>query len=181
MIEQLELMAKNQPYHFDTKLDNLQKDCAKLLKKLDFLPYGNCKRDKMFKKLFASIGQNNIIKEGFKCTFGFNISIGNNCFINFNAVILDSFKVSIGDRVLIAPNVVISTVTHNLDADERAGQIGKSVAIEDGAWICAGAVILPGVKIGKGAIVAAGAVVNKDVEPYTVVGGVPAKFIKKIK
>ena len=180
MKEQLKLMERDQPYHFDAELDEMQKECAKTLNKLDRLPYGNPKRNKTFKKLFASMGENNIIKEGFKCTFGFNISIGSNCLLNFNTTILDSFKVIIGDRVLIAPNVVISSVTHNLNANERSGQIGKRVVIENGAWICAGAIILPGVKIGEGAVVAAGAVVNKDVEPYTVVGGIPAKFIKKI-
>lgn len=181
MKEQLELMANDKPYEFDDELDNMQKECAKKLRKLDNLPYGNPQREKTFKKLFASMGSNNIIKEGFKCTFGFNISVGSNCFINFNTTILDSFKVSIGNRVLIAPNVVISSVTHNLNADERHGQIGQRIVIEDGAWICAGAVILPGVTIGEGAVVAAGAVVNKDVPPYTVVGGIPAKFIKKLR
>lgn len=181
MNEKLLLMENDQAYHFDNKLDKLQKNCAKTLKRLDNLPYGNSKRQKLFKKLFCSFGNNNIMKEGFRCTFGFNITIGNNCLFNFNTVILDSFKVFIGDRVKIAPNVLISTATHNLNVEDRNGQVGRKIIIEDDVWICAGAIILPGVTVGKGAIVAAGAVVNKNVEPFTLVGGTPAKFIKNIK
>lgn len=83
---------------------------------------------------------------------------------------------SIGKNVTIAFDAIIWSLHHDYNStDFRAD--GAPVAIEDYAWICSRAIILPGVRIGKGAVVASGAVVTKDVEPYTVVGGVPAKKI----
>lgn len=91
---------------------------------------------------------------------------------------------TIGNGVLVASDVCIGTGTHSTDWQTRQAMNGTSFAhpirIEDDCWIGARAVILPGVRIGRGATVAAGAVVNKDVEAETLVGGVPAKLIKRM-
>lgn len=173
--EQFELMKNGKPFFYDDYINKIQINCSKLLKKLDNAHYGSSNRDKLFKKLFKQIGQNNIIKEGFKCNLGSNISIGNNCFFNFNVTILDSFEVKIGNNVWIAPNVVISPVTHSLDANKRRLQEGGKIVIEDDVWIGAGAIIFPNIHLGKGSVVGAGAVVTKDVAPHTIVVGIPAK------
>jgi acetyltransferase-like isoleucine patch superfamily enzyme len=86
--------------------------------------------------------------------------------------------VEIGRNVVINDGVVILTGTHDL-ACVKFGQINRPVRIGDYAWICTQAVLLPGVTIGEGAVVAAGAVVVKDVPPFAVVGGNPAKEIKQ--
>ena len=90
--------------------------------------------------------------------------------------------VIIGDGVLIASNVQILSIDHNYSNWEYPivcqKVIKEQVIIEDACWIGVNAVILPGIKIGKGAIIGANAVVTKDVEPFSIVGGVPAKFIK---
>ncbi len=93
-----------------------------------------------------------------------------------------SVRVFIGDRVAIAPRVTLITISGPNDSRLREIYPAKSgkIIIENDAWIGAGAIILPDVTIGEGAIVAAGAVVTKDVPPYTVVGGVPARPIKRI-
>ena len=72
--------------------------------------------------------------------------------------------------------------SHSLDADERntGDEWAEPVTINDSVWICGGATIIPGITIGEGAVIAAGAVVTKDVEPYTLVGGNPAKVIKTL-
>ena len=161
---------------------NQQKKCTKLIKKLNHVYFDkNEKRNKLFSKLFASYGKNNVIKEGFVCNLGSNIHIGDNCFFNYNVTILDSYKVFIGNNVLIAPNVIISPVEHPLKYGDRTKNCGKNIVIEDNVWIGAGAIILPGVTLKSGCVVGAGAVVRKDVEANTVVAGVPAKFIKKIE
>lgn len=81
---------------------------------------------------------------------------------------------------MIGPNVVIRAADHGLSKDiliRKQQHIGGIIIIEDDVWIGSNAVILKDVKLGKGCVIAAGAVVTKDVEPYTIVGGVPAKKI----
>ena len=104
--------------------------------------------------------------------------IGNGCSIG-PKVLLDARKgLSIGKSVTIAYDAIIWTLHHDMNAsDFRA--IGAETTIDDYAWICSRSIILPGIHIGEGAVVASGAVVTKDVEPYSVVGGIPAKKIGK--
>lgn len=108
------------------------------------------------------------------------ISIGEGTTINRNSMILG--KVTIGNYCLIAPNVVIVGSNHNFDDKavyiRKQGISSKGIIIEDDVWVGANVTITDGVKIGKGSIIAAGSVITKDVETYSIVGGVPAKFIK---
>lgn len=108
------------------------------------------------------------------------ISIGFNCRINENVFIQQAV---IGNNVLIAPNVAILSVSHNhgsleIPIVDQGDTEPNPPIIKDGVWLGRNVVVMPGIMIGEGAIVGAGAVVTKNVEPNTVVGGVPAKFIK---
>lgn len=87
----------------------------------------------------------------------------------------------IGRNVQIGPNVSFETVSHGLkfDPGKGRGDIVRPIVVEDEVWIAAGAIITGGVTIGRGAVVAAGAVVSRDVAPGAVVGGVPARELKK--
>jgi acetyltransferase-like isoleucine patch superfamily enzyme len=112
--------------------------------------------------------------------YGKHITIGQNVFINFDCTFLALGGITIEDDVLIGPKVSLVTENHPLDPEQRKGLIGKPIHIKKNAWIGANATILPGVTIGENAIVAAGAVVSKDVPDNTIVGGIPAKFIKNV-
>lgn len=112
--------------------------------------------------------------------YGKSITIGKNVFINFDCTFLALGGITIEDDVMIGPKVSLITENHPLEPQERKGLIGKPIHIKKNAWIGANATILPGVTIGENAVVAAGAVVSKDVQDNTIVGGVPAKFIKFI-
>jgi len=115
-------------------------------------------------------------------TYGGFIKIGKNCSINPYTVLYGHGGLTIGNNVLIAGQCLIIPANHNFNNPDipinRQGETRKGVVIEDNVWLGAGVKILDGVTIGYGAIVAAGAVVSKDVEPNTIVGGVPAKKIK---
>jgi acetyltransferase-like isoleucine patch superfamily enzyme len=116
----------------------------------------------------------------FYTNFGKFITLGKNVFINHACSFLDLGGITIEDNVLIGPRVNLVTENHPLNPAERRSLMVKPIVIKQNAWIGANATILPGVTIGENSIVAAGAVVSKDVPPNTIVGGVPAKFIKAI-
>ncbi len=129
------------------------------------------------KQTLHKLGRNTSFLLGVEIRNGKNITIGNNCIINQN-VLLDGRggKLVIGNNVDIAQETNIWTLEHNVNDDYHIDS-GGDVIIEDYVWIASRVTILPGVKIGKGAVVASNALVNKDVEPMTIVGGVPAKPI----
>ncbi|HIP72036.1 MAG TPA: acyltransferase [Anaerolineae bacterium] len=112
------------------------------------------------------------------------IKIGKNSLIGEYCVIRGQGGVTIGDRVYTSPFTQIVAVNHVFDDRTRPfteqGITAQGIVIEDDVWLGAGAIITDGVRVGQGAVVAAGAVVTKDVAPYTVVGGVPARVIKEI-
>lgn len=134
--------------------------------------------------LYKSLG----MKIGVKCTFlrpiffynPFNITIGNHCAINDNVVLDGRGGLVINDNVNISPYVKIYTAEHDLNSPDFKYVEGE-VIIEEYVWISTNAMVMPGVKIGEGAVVAAGAVVTKNVDPYTIVGGIPAKKIGERK
>lgn len=129
----------------------------------------------------ACIDESTTIFPPFYTNFGKFISIGKNVFINHACSFLDMGGIMIEDEVLIGPKVNLITENHPLDPNDRKALLTKPITIKRRAWIGASATILPGVTIGENAVVAAGAVVSKDVPNNTVVGGIPAKFIKLIQ
>lgn len=134
------------------------------------------------KKIFNKCGKNVNVEHGVFFGSGKEISIGNNSGIGINARI--SGPLEIGDNVMMGPDVMIYTSNHNFsDINIPMIQQGSSekekVVIEDDVWIGARAIILKGVHIKKGAIIGAGAVVTKNVGEYEIVGGNPAKLIRK--
>ena len=145
-------------------------------------PEAEKERLSLMKELFGKIGEHPNIMPGFHCDTGKNIRIGKDFLANYHVCILDRAPVVIGDTVMLAPNVVITTSNHPMDAEGRRNQLGiaKPVTIGNDVWIGANAVILPGVTIGNNVVVAAGAVVNKDIPDNTLVAGVPARRIRSL-
>lgn len=117
--------------------------------------------------------------------YGYNVRLGDNVFINFNSVFLDTCLITIGSRTLVGPNVSFYSGTHPLDPALRNGtqgpELGKEIHVGEDCWIGGNVCILPGVVIGKGSVVGAGSVVTKSVAEFTVVAGNPARFIRKIE
>lgn len=107
-----------------------------------------------------------------------NLVIGRYSCIGPRVDIYNKAQVIIGDNVVVSQDAYLCTASHDISTSNMR-LVVKPIAICDGAWVASKAIILPGVTIGEGAVVAAGAVVTKDVEPWTVVGGNPAKFIKR--
>lgn len=138
------------------------------------------------KYLFKSVGKN--VKFQYKDIFTFrNIVLGKDVYIGPHATFLAAeAQISIGDKVLFGPNVTIITGNHPIDlrgkfiydiVEKMPGE-DMPVIISDDVWVGAGATILKGVNIGRGAVIAAGAVVNINIPPYAIAGGIPARIIK---
>ncbi|MFV3010592.1 sugar O-acetyltransferase [Clostridium botulinum] len=139
-------------------------------------------KSELLKSLFGKVRDNFCIKPTFRCDYGSNIYLGENFFANYDCIILDVCKVTIGDNCMLAPRVCIYTATHPLDAETRISglEYGKPVVIGDNVWTGGNSVIVPGVTIGNNVVVAAGSIVVNDIPDNVVVGGNPAKIIKHL-
>ena len=116
----------------------------------------------------------------FYTDYGKNIAVGEGVFINACCHFQDHGGVTIGDGCQIGHNVVFATLNHGLAPADRKHTYPAPITLGRNVWVGSNSTILQGVTVGDNAVIAAGAVVTKDVPAGTVVGGVPAKFIKKI-
>ena len=132
--------------------------------------------DELFK---ARLPQTSNIMPPMQIDIGEQMTIGENVFINHGLTCMAAGSITIEDGVMIGPEAALLTVNH--DFDDLMVLKCKPIVIKKKAWIGARAIILPGVTVGEGAVVASGAVVTKDVEPKSIVGGNPAKIIKYIQ
>lgn len=137
----------------------------------------------LFRQLFAHMGEGTLVRTPFNCEFGKQVSIGNQSFLNSGVTMLDGAAITIGNNVMVGPNVQFYTASHSLNHLERRQwqTYCKPIVVEDDVWIGGNVVINQGVTIGARSVVAANAVVNRDVPPDTLVGGTPAKVIKLLK
>lgn len=116
----------------------------------------------------------------FYTDFGKNITVGKNVFINACCHFQDHGGVSLGDGCQIGHNVVFATLNHGLASEDRQTTYPAPITLGKNVWVGSNSTILQGVTIGDNAVIAAGAVVTKDVPENTIVGGVPARIIRKI-
>lgn len=142
------------------------------------MPYTE-KYDNLVKELFAgNIGEGSRVMPPLNLVCANQVKIGRNVLIMGGCLMMSRGGITIDDDAMIAANAQL--ISNNHDLHDHALLVCKPVHICRNAWIGAGATILPGVTVGENAVVAAGAVVTKDVEANTIVGGNPAKFIKSI-
>lgn len=139
-------------------------------------------RVRLLKAISESVGAGCVVMPKAHILRPENFRIGSDSGVGYRSIIVCFDRVEVGDRVLMGADVIIYTSNHIWSPDLRTyigqGLTTAPVNIGDDSWIGSRAIILPGVRIGKGATVAAGAVVAKDVPDYAVVGGVPARVLK---
>jgi maltose O-acetyltransferase len=139
-------------------------------------------RQRILRELLGHIGQGSTIQPPFYCTYGRHTYIGDHVYLNWSCVIIDNNEVRIGDHVMVGPSVQIYTAAHPLEVEARnqGWEVARPIVIEDNVWLGGGAILLPGVTIGRNAVVGAGAVVSRSVPAGTVVAGNPARVIREI-
>jgi len=131
-------------------------------------------------ELLGSLGEESFIRPPLAVDLGFNLHLGARTFINYNLVALDVAPITIGDDVLIGPNVQLLTPVHPLQPTPRRDKLeaAKPITIEDNVWLGGGVIVCPGVTIGAGSVVGAGAVVTRDIPPNSLALGNPARVVR---
>lgn len=139
-------------------------------------------RRELLGKIFADVGEGCWVEPPLRANWGIHTHLGDHVYANFNLTLVDDTHVYIGDSVMIGPNVTISAAGHPVDPDLRREvyQYNLPIRIGENVWIGAGAVILPGVTIGKNSVIGAGSVVNRDIPKNVVALGVPCRVLREI-
>lgn len=163
----------------------------RLLAQLNATDYADLeRRQEILQEMLGGIGKGVHIDMDFHCEYGKHIFIGDRVVINMNCTFVDNNRIEIGSDVLIASNVQIYTATHSTNPRERmihdwdrgsiCYTIARPVKIEDYVWIGGGAIILPGVTIGRNTTIGAGSVVPRSIPANCVAVGNPCRVIKKL-
>jgi maltose O-acetyltransferase len=136
----------------------------------------------VLRELLGSVGKDASIRPPFFCDYGYNVTLGDNVFVNFNCVMLDVVPITIGNRVQIASAVQLLAADHPLDAGERASgrEFGRPITLEDDVWLGGGAIVCPGVTIGRATVIGAGSVVTKDIPAGVVAVGNPCRVLRTL-
>lgn len=169
--------------NYDPRLIAERPDCKELCRDYNNLrPKDMQSRNELLHKILGHIDGDILIEQPFYCDYGYNISVGNNFYANFNMTILDGAKVTFGDNVFIAPNCGFYTAGHPVDPTERNKglEYAKPITVGNNVWIGAHVCVLPGVTIGDNCVIGAGSVVVKDIPANSIAVGNPCKRIKSI-
>lgn len=174
-----EMISPNDP-DYSKILSRIEQALA-LTARLNQLNYQDAEVRELLAKLFGcEVDPSTLVLPPFYTDFGLNTRIGKNCMIQQCCTFFDRGGITIGNGVQIGPKVNLITLNHDLTPGNRTATYCKPIVLEDDVWIGVAATILPGVTVGNGAVIAAGSVVTRDVPPRTIVGGNPAKEIRKI-
>lgn len=167
----------------DPQLQAQQRQCNELVYDYNATrPSETQRREELLKQIFAEVGEGCWIEPPLRANWGCNTHLGKNVYANFNLTLVDDTHVYIGDSVMIGPNVTITAAGHPIDPDLRRQvmQYNFPVRIEENVWIGAGAILLPGVTVGKNSVIGAGSVVTRDIPPNVVALGTPCRVLREI-
>lgn len=140
------------------------------------------RRRSLLEAILGSVGARTVLLSPFHAGFGSNVHIGDDFFGNVNLTFVDDVEIRIGNGVMIAPSVTLTTTGHPVHPDLRVDfrRFSEPIVLEDRVWIGSNVVVLPGVRIGYGAVVGAGSVVTHDIPAMTVAVGVPCQVVRHI-
>ena len=179
-----EKMLANEPYWAnDAELVELRLAAAQHLHRFNHSPPEDSEtRAQVITNLLAAVGPGCEIYPPFHCDYGKHIKAGKNLYINVNCTILDCNWVTIGDNVLIAPNVQIYTAYHPIDPAVRLTgvEMAAPITIGNNVWLGGGVIVCPGVNIGDNCTIGAGSVVTKSLPDNAVAVGNPCRVMRSV-
>jgi maltose O-acetyltransferase len=184
-MRELDRMLSGGPYTAaDAELTSMRRRARALVRRFNESSEDDLgERERLLRDLLGSAGHDVFIEPPFRCDYGSNIAIGDGSYLNFDCVILDCHRVTIGRRVLLGPGVHLYAAFHPIDAAERAlgPENSAPIAIGDDVWIGGRAVVLAGVTIGARTIVGAGTVVTRDLPEGVVAAGNPCRILRRLE
>lgn len=179
-----EKMKNGRLFVFSDELADDQRKCLRLQYEYNNTsPDEGERRGELLKQMFAEIGEGSYIEPPLRANWGGHfVHLGKKVYANFNLTLVDDCEIYVGDNVMFGPNVTVATANHPIAPELRdlTYQYNIPVHIGNHVWIGAGAVILPGVKIGDNSVIGAGSIVTKDIPENSVAVGNPCRVIRKI-
>ena len=156
--------------------------------KMKIYEFNNCRPDEyeksqaLLRSILGKCGPNVYIEAPFRCDYGANIEIGDYFYANYNCIMLDVAKITIGSHVMFGPNVTLCTAGHPLHPVSRNSgyEYGIGISLGDNVWIGSNVVVNPGVHIGDNAVIGSGSVVTKDVPANMIAVGNPCHSLREI-
>ncbi|MFI6799187.1 sugar O-acetyltransferase [Streptosporangium canum] len=167
----------------DPELAEEGRRAARLIERYNATPADEAgERRRVLGDLLGDIGDDVEIRPPLYCDYGYQIRIGARSFVNFGLVAIDVGRITIGDDVLIGPNVQLLTATHPVEPGPRRAKFeaAEPITIADNVWLGGGVIVCPGVSIGENTVVGAGAVVVKDLPANVVAVGNPARIVRHL-
>ena len=167
----------------DEELIRLHRACVDACTACDAIaPSKMAERREHLRRILGSTGKRFLIEPGFRCDYGFNITLGEDFFANYGLVILDCAPVRFGRHCLIGPQCGIYTAVHPLDPVQRSSALeyAKPVTVGNDVWMGGHVTVLPGVSIGDGTVIGAGSVVTHDIPAGVVAAGNPCRVLRGI-
>ena len=183
-MNQKERMLANLPYK--AWLDGLSEERLENKKRIyrfNHMPPEEWDRqDELLKQILGRTGRFAHVEPPFHCDYGYNIEVGTSFFANYNFVVLDVGKVTVGDNFMAGPNVMLCTAGHPLHPETRNSgyEYGIDITIGDNVWIGGNVCVLPGVHIGNNVVIGAGSVVTKDIPDNMLAVGNPCHVVREI-
>lgn len=178
-----ELQQKGHLYKLDQELFAAHLNSKRITRLLNAtLETEAARRKELVQELFASAGKGSYIEPPFFCDYGYNVTVGENFYCNYDCVFLDCGKITIGDDVMLGPKVALYTANHPIDPQVRSlrHDHGIPITIGNHVWIGGSSVVCPGVTIGDNTVIGAGSVVTHDIPANVVAAGNPCRVIRPI-
>jgi len=168
----------------DPDLVAMREACARLVDRFNATAAGNdVERQQVLREVLGGLGSGSWIMPRFQCDYGVHITIGANSFLNYDPVLLDCARITIGDDVLIGPRAQLLTALHPVEDHQARRERWESAApitIEDNVWLGGGAIVCPGVTVGRNTVVGAGSVVTRDLPDHVMAVGNPCRVIRDL-
>lgn len=168
----------------DPELVAMRRACGRLLDRFNATAAdGDAERAAILTELLDGIGEGSWIMPRFQCDYGTNITLGANSFLNYDAILMDCARITIGDDVSIGPRVQLLTALHPIDdhqARRERWETAAPITIGDNVWFGGGVIVCPGVTVGRNSVIGSGSVVTRDVPDHVIAVGNPCRVLREL-